>query len=78
MSIGKTNGSLYAIPAAMVNAGDRHPSVDAVTSIFPTRGSTGKDARCLPSGVSVSDSRVSAPIVTRSSMALWTDFGSGG
>ena len=54
MSMGNTNGSLYAMPAAMVSAGDKHPNVAAVTSILPTLGSTGSAARCLPRGVSSS------------------------
>ena len=52
--MGNTNGSLYAMPAAMVSAGDKHPNVAAVTSILPTLGSTGSAARCLPRGVSSS------------------------
>mmetsp|Transcript_13388 Transcript_13388/g.44099 ORF Transcript_13388/g.44099 Transcript_13388/m.44099 type:complete len:247 (+) Transcript_13388:147-887(+) len=78
LSIGSTNGSRYASPAATVSAGERHPIKAAVTSIFPTRGSTGSVARCRPSAVSRSSAASSAPIVVSRSIAFRTARGSGG
>ena len=77
LSSGSTNGSLYAIPAAMVNAGLRHPNAAATTNIFPTRGSTGSAARCSPSGVSRS-SASSAPTSVNNASAFRTLRSSGG
>ena len=77
LSSGSTNGSLYAIPAAMVNAGLRHPNAAATTNIFPTRGSTGSAARCSPSGASRS-SASSAPTSVNSASAFRTLRSSGG
>uniref|UniRef100_A0A7C9EVW4 Uncharacterized protein n=1 Tax=Opuntia streptacantha TaxID=393608 RepID=A0A7C9EVW4_OPUST len=75
--IGRTKGSRYARAAAIVNAGFRHWKIDPIRSIFPMCGSKGKVQRCLPSGVSSSLSS-KAPIVFNSSIAFWTDRGSGG
>mmetsp|Transcript_14926 Transcript_14926/g.58509 ORF Transcript_14926/g.58509 Transcript_14926/m.58509 type:complete len:379 (-) Transcript_14926:1626-2762(-) len=77
------NTGLHDTAAAAVSTGDKHPITHPITSILPTRGSTGRSERWKPRGVVVtrppkSPSTTTAPIARNLSTAARTAFASGG